>query len=225
MGEEDEKDQPELSAATFSALAEFYREQEERDQLQQEAARVEPVTLDWKEDWQLSQFWYTEDTAASLASAVMSVVGEGGSVACVSAPTLYRALKVLDTDNRLNLKLLEFDNRFAAFGQDFCFYDYRSPLDLDRGLRESFDLVFADPPFLSEECLTKTAVTVKFLSKEKVVLCTGAVMASLADRLLGLSLCKFSPQHTNNLANQFQCFANFNLDHHIELSSAGGGDG
>jgi 16S rRNA G966 N2-methylase RsmD len=70
------------------------------------------------------------------------------------------------------------------FGSDFVLYDYRSPLDIPRELRESFDLVFADPPFLSEECLTKTAVTIKYLAKEKIVLCTGAVMAELAERLL-----------------------------------------
>ena len=34
-------------------------------------------------------------------------------------------------------------------------------------------MVFADPPFLSDECLTKTAVTVKFMAKEKIILCTG----------------------------------------------------
>ena len=37
----------------------------------------------------------------------------------------------------------------------------------------SFDLVLADPPFLSDECLTKTAVTLKFLAKDKILLCTG----------------------------------------------------
>ena len=59
------------------------------------------------------------------------------------------------------------------FGSDFTFYDYKSPLDIPRELRESFDVVFADPPFLSEECLAKTAVTIKFLARDKIVLCTG----------------------------------------------------
>jgi 16S rRNA G966 N2-methylase RsmD len=34
-------------------------------------------------------------------------------------------------------------------------------MDIPRDLRESFSVVLADPPFLSEECLTKAAVTVK----------------------------------------------------------------
>merc|ERR1712181_82992 len=83
-----------------------------------------------------------------------------------------------------------------------------------RSLREQFDLVFADPPFLSDECLTKTAVTIRYLAKlpHRLVLCTGEVMAELAKRLLDLNICLFLPDHSNNLANQFRCFANFDLD-------------
>jgi 16S rRNA G966 N2-methylase RsmD len=69
--------------------------------------------------------------------------------------------------------LLEYDKRFASFGQDFVFYDYKSPLDIPRDLGSSFDIVIADPPFLSDECLTKTSVTIKFMAKEKIILCTG----------------------------------------------------
>ena len=69
------EEEPELSAETFSVLAEFYREQEEREMRQAEAAAgsVEPEVA---EDWQLSQFWYSEDTAAALARAVAAAVGD-----------------------------------------------------------------------------------------------------------------------------------------------------
>ena len=69
--------------------------------------------------------------------------------------------------------LLEYDKRFAGFGNDFVFYDYKNPLGIPRDLASGFDVVFADPPFLSDECLTKTAVTVKFMAKDKILLCTG----------------------------------------------------
>ena len=118
---------------------------------------------------------------------VLKVVEQGGSVACVSAPTLYKHLKQKlnsTSDRTLSLKVFEFDRRFSMYGSDFVLYDYRSPLDIPRDMRESFDLVFADPPFLSEECLTKTAVTLKYLAKDKMVVCTGAIMSDLADRLL-----------------------------------------
>ena len=91
---------------------------------------------------------------------------------------LARALKRLNKPN-LRAEVFEYDNRFAAFGSDFHFFDYKAPLEVklvalklcvnlvfsstkvDRSLREQFDLVFADPPFLSDECLTKTAVTIR----------------------------------------------------------------
>ncbi len=70
--------------------------------------------------------------------------------------------------------LLEYDTRFQMYGENFVCYDYKEPLKLPDGLKEaSFDVVVADPPFLSEECLSKMALTVKFLARDKVILCTG----------------------------------------------------
>merc|ERR1719516_853505 len=50
------------------------------------------------EDWQLSQFWYTESTALALAREALAAAGDGGRIACVSCPTLYKA--VVDTLNK-----------------------------------------------------------------------------------------------------------------------------
>lgn len=91
------------------------------------------------------------------------------------------------------MKLFEFDQRFAVYGEDFELYNYKSPLPVARELR--FDVVVMDPPFLSEECITKTAVTVKFFPKDKILLCSGEVMGELAERLLSLKPCKFEPKH------------------------------
>ena len=70
---------------------------------------------------------------------------------------------------------LEFDDRFKVFGEDFVFYDYNEPLRLPVEFKNSFDIVLLDPPFLSEECLCKVAVTVRYLMKDKVLLCTGEI--------------------------------------------------
>lgn len=69
--------------------------------------------------------------------------------------------------------LFEYDKRFAVYGSDFTFYDYNSPMDIPKQFQKSFDIVVADPPFLSEECLDKTSQTIKFLAKDKIILCTG----------------------------------------------------
>jgi 16S rRNA G966 N2-methylase RsmD len=150
--------------------------------------------------------WFVYNFYLFSSRMILKIVGNKGRVACVSAPTLYKHLKQhlanndeTSTDN-VSLKVFEFDPRFAMYGGDFVLYDYRSPLDIPREMRESFDLVFADPPFLSEECLTKTAVTLKFLAKERIVLCTGAIMADLAHRLLR------HQEQTQKIFVIYQCF-------------------
>lgn len=95
---------------------------------------------------------------------------------------------------------------------DFIFYDYNHPDKLPPDIEGSYNLVVADPPFLSEECVTKTSQTIKLLTKEKIVFCTGAVMKELVEKLLELKCCQFQPHHRNNLANEFSCYANFELD-------------
>lgn len=70
-------------------------------------------------------------------------------------------------------KLFEFDKRFSIYGSDYVFYDYNEPMQFDKELLNSFDLVVVDPPFLSEECLTKSLETTKCLTKKHMMLCTG----------------------------------------------------
>lgn len=97
-------------------------------------------------------------------------------IACISAPSVYQKLKQLEStrSDSVSAVLLEFDRRFAAYGDEFVFYDYNNPLCLPEDLLpQSFDIVIADPPYLSEECLSKVALTVKHLTKGKILLCTG----------------------------------------------------
>ncbi|TRY76869.1 hypothetical protein TCAL_03831 [Tigriopus californicus] len=219
--EGDNDDLPTLSAETFAALQQFYNEEDSREKARLDivqadaAAPVDYTTLTFDEDWQLSQFWYDEATSNALADICLAVAennpgNDPTRIACLSCPTLFLALKKRHPQLS-NVILFEFDKRFSKLGQDFTFYDYKSPLDVPREWREYFDLVVADPPFLSGECLTKTAVTMKFLSKGKMILCTGATMADMADRLLHLKKQEFIPGHRNNLANEFRCFANFDM--------------
>ena len=40
-------------------------------------------------------------------------------------------------------------------------------------------------------------------------------MQSMAKKLLNLDQCAYQPKHTNNLANEFKCYANYNLDDNL----------
>ena len=97
------------------------------------------------------------------------------SIACISCPTLYSKLsQYKQASQQRRIVLLEYDRRFAKYGNDFVYYDYKKPLDVPDAITGlEFDYVVADPPFLSEECLTKVAQTMQLLSKNKIMLCTG----------------------------------------------------
>ncbi|KAJ8714261.1 hypothetical protein PYW08_007881 [Mythimna loreyi] len=209
----DDDDLPSLSAETFAALQEFYAEQQKRqeilDKLQADNKLKENILFD--ENWQLSQFWYDEATVQALVKVADRLVDRGGRVALISCPTLFVPVK-RQLGDKATVTLLEYDRRFEVHAPDFVFYDYNSPDKLPPEVLGAYDLVIADPPFLSEECITKTSQTIKLMAKEKIVVCTGAVMQDKVKELLGLNLCQFRPHHRNNLANEFSCYANFNLD-------------
>lgn len=81
------------------------------------------------------------------------------------------------------VKLFEYDRRFEAkFSEEFVPYDYRKPLAIPELYHNTFDFIIVDPPFLSDECLIKTAQTVRLLSRNsatKLLICTGLNMAEL----------------------------------------------
>ncbi|XP_064627503.1 EEF1A lysine methyltransferase 1-like isoform X2 [Lineus longissimus] len=204
-GDSDDDDRPQLSAHTLAALQEFMIEQ--AVQAEQEAA-PEMAAMP-QEDWQLSQFWYTEETALKLAEEAIAAAGEGGRIACISCPTLYKKLIDLAGERTWTAVILEYDKRFKKFGNEFLFYDYNDPLNLPKDFAHAFDIVVADPPFLNEECLEKTCRTIRYMAKEKILLCTGAIMEKKAAELLNARPISFKPQHSKQLNNPFLCFTNY----------------
>jgi len=199
-----------LSAHTLAALQEFLFEQEEQERKLRDAHHLQDESKDVTitENWELSQFWYDDKTAEILAKEAIYAAGSNGRIACISAPTAYRKIKELKPET-CDVICLEFDERFKVFGKDFVFYDYKEPLKLAPELREQFDVVIADPPFLSEECLTKMALSMKYLSKKNLILCTGAIMEDLAQKLLKLKTCKVQPRHANGLQNKLLFYTNY----------------
>ncbi|XP_050548153.1 EEF1A lysine methyltransferase 1 [Daktulosphaira vitifoliae] len=204
--ENNDLDEPQLSAETLKALKEFYEEQNEKIlNLYGDKKNISDIKFD--EDWQLSQFWYDENTCEQLVKCAVQTIGCHGTVALISCPTLYKHFK--NNSPSISVKLFEYDKRFSAYGIDYEFYDYNEPLKLNNELFNYFDLVIVDPPFLSEECLTKSILTATNLTKNKLILCTGEVMEGTAKKLINLHKCSFIPKHKNNLGNEFACFTNF----------------
>jgi hypothetical protein len=175
------------------------------------------------EDWNASQFWYTDTTAITLAKSLLE--DNAKRIAVVSAPSVFAALKKALHDlatsspekERPAITLLEYDSRFAVW-PEFVHYDYTVPNRLPSELRGTFDAIIVDPPFLSDECQTKAALTVRWLSSAwnveglKIIACTGERMGELVKRLYsktGIQETDFVVEHGSGLSNEFRCFANF----------------
>ncbi|KAK5200605.1 Protein-lysine N-methyltransferase efm5 [Cryomyces antarcticus] len=147
--------------------------------------------------------------------------------------------------------LLEYDERFAVFKKEFVFYDFEHPMRLPgkklhsnkphvlnlicspADLKGKFNRIICDPPFLSADCQTKAALTVRWLSKSwtnpanarelqsaqnlnptglHLIVCTGERMELLITKLYGkagIRTTTFNPEHSKGLSNEFRCYANF----------------
>ena len=204
-------DELKLSEHSLMALQEFLAEQKEH-LTKFEALKKDVDQLDMEmftEDWNLSQFWYDQQTRTFLAQKALSHSPK--TVGCLSSPSVYLALRKMNPE--ATCVVFEFDKRFNAFGDDFVFYDFNNPVDIDSKWKSKFDVLVVDPPFLSDECWSKVSQTVRWLTHDssKLIICTGKVMASKIKQELGCIETKFKPQHTNGLQNEFWCFSNFDF--------------
>lgn len=173
---------------------------------------------DFQEDWNLSQFWYSDATQELLARELMDVVNKGGKVAVISAPSVYsKMLQVFGETSEDGVwdkvLLMEFDTRFERLAKWFVHYDFNSPLNIPKDLKGKFDRILIDPPFLSEECQTKAAITARFMAKQdtgSVIVCTGERMKDVIKKVYPTTkITTFRPEHGNGLSNEFRCYANY----------------
>ncbi|KAJ3189615.1 EEF1A lysine methyltransferase 1 [Irineochytrium annulatum] len=256
-GAESDDDELRLPADTLALLQSFLIEKKEEDEKferlrssvripsELEAEEKEKATIaldiaDFREDWQS----YDDDTAIRLAQEAYNLTPIGGTIACVSSPSAFIKLTKLDlAAKRIKAYVFEYDRRFNVYGDSFVFFDYNDPTALeefymdpvtgdrtDRPLYHAIDTIIADPPFLSDECWTKTAICLRWLSRRKVaaaedvaedvknglvkaedasiIVATGRVMEEKIKRELGCSMTTFEPLHRGGLSNGFGCFTN-----------------
>ncbi|KAJ4348571.1 Protein-lysine N-methyltransferase efm5 [Didymosphaeria variabile] len=217
-----------LSAGALDALKEFYGERDARQkQFEDLKTQAEDdfegkLSMDaFTEDWNASQFWYSDETATTLARHLLDGATNESRIAVVSAPSTFIQLKNIlasgECTTKPHLTLLEYDTRFNVF-KEFVPYDFEQPLKLPVELKASFDRIIVDPPFLSQDCQTKAALTVRWLARSwdegslRLIACTGERMEALIQKLyskVGTRTTTFEVKHSKGLSNEFRCYANF----------------
>lgn len=224
-----------LSSHALAALQQFRAEEDARtkhfEELKaksQEQFDQRQVTIDaFQEDWQLSQFWYTDETAATLGRALLEGADNETVIVIASAPSVYAAIRNFPPEDipTPHIYLLEYDTRFEilAGSTHFSFYDYKTPEKVPENLRNKCHRLLIDPPFLEEECQTKSAQAAKNLlatdttaktksgdTKIKLISSTGERMNSVVKKNYpNTEETTFLPEHKNGLSNEFRCYASF----------------
>ncbi|KAK4941954.1 Protein-lysine N-methyltransferase efm5 [Elasticomyces elasticus] len=142
LGTPEEDDAPQLSASALDALKDFYGERDARLQQFEDLKNqteddfgTKPLSMEaFTEDWNASQFWYSDETATKLAEQLLEGATKESYIAVVSAPSVYIQLKNMlaskDNLSRPHVRLLEYDERFAVFKDEFVAYDFETPLRL-----------------------------------------------------------------------------------------------
>ncbi|MCJ1481067.1 hypothetical protein MMC06_001223 [Schaereria dolodes] len=162
----DQDDVPQLSGAALSALQDFYRDRDAQEKnfedlksaIKESEQNTKLSMETFTEDWNTSQFWYSDETAIILAEQLLSNATKETSIAIVSAPSVFIQIKNLLSSGTYietpHIALLEFDERFAVLAE-FVHYDFHFPLKLPSEMKGKYDRIICDPPFLSTDCQTK----------------------------------------------------------------------
>ncbi|KAF2971945.1 hypothetical protein GQX73_g1592 [Xylaria multiplex] len=221
------EDRKTLSPDALAALTEFYAERDaQAEKLEKLKAQVDAGDLEqqerrevaretgngsvapelsihtFTEDWNESQFWYSDETANLLANQLLDGTSDDSVIAVVSTPSVFVALRRITaatdyTGSKPKIYLLEHDYRFSVF-PEFVFYDFSHPFKL--------------PVAMTLRWLAHT--TKANTTPPRVLICTGERMEKLVNRLykpLGVSTTTYEPVHSG-LKNEFCCYANFECD-------------
>ncbi|KAK4700440.1 EEF1A lysine methyltransferase 1, partial [Phenoliferia sp. Uapishka_3] len=138
-----------------------------------DGGEIEPISVDtfrelFKEDWQISQFWYSTPFATSLSAYISSCLPSPTSpVAFLCCPTGFVAFQHQHAQNRerrRQTKLWEFDERFGLLRKEnFVKYDLNNPEEFPEEWKGSVELAVVDPPFMNEITNLNLAKTLKAL--------------------------------------------------------------
>ncbi|KAF0684332.1 Aste57867_23683 [Aphanomyces stellatus] len=185
---------------------------------------VASTEKDVSEDFRLSQFWYDDVTGEALAREALEK-SKGGPIAFLSTPAAFKALKKLEPE-RKDVYIFEYDHRFGQkYGDQFVFYDYNAPLDVDAKFHKFFDYVLVEPPYLTETCMKGFGETMRLISRQvtreegqKDVLVTpnvfinsGALREAMFEEL-GLTPSGFVPTFESKLSNRLTTYINYESD-------------
>jgi hypothetical protein len=163
-----------------------------------------------KED--INQYWFSEATIEFLINQIKKSGAE--KIAFVSTPSIF-----FSSDEEIKEKsyVFDYDERLVKKHKNAIKFDFNefSELIKDEKLKNNFDFILIDPPYINEPSWTKYSDFVKAIAKcsegkvtAKILTCSISENKEMLKRLLDLEIKNFQPS-IPHLVYQYNFFANY----------------
>ncbi|KAL0221922.1 hypothetical protein RCL1_001776 [Eukaryota sp. TZLM3-RCL] len=157
----------------------------------------------FKENSNFNQYWYSSKTIEVFLRELKSAE----RVACVCCPSIYYSLP---KEIQEVSYLFDLDTKFAKNNDRFVCYDLLNH-SVPPEATPCFDFIFVDPPFVTEDVLTKVASYVHHLchDRTRILITTIAENKDFVYTLFKQAVPQAFKPSVPNLIYQFDCFVNY----------------
>ena len=159
------------------------------------------------ENSDFNQYWYSEKTIEFLLNQVNKYGKE--KIGLIATPSIFFSLS---KEMQEKSYLFDIDDKLISKHKNGVKYDFNDG-DYETKfpqLKNSFDFLVIDPPFISEDAWTKFANFAKYLANDKCKILASSIAENdeKLKRLLNLDIKAFKPS-IPHLVYQYNIFANY----------------
>ena len=159
------------------------------------------------ENGDYNQYWFSEKTIEFFLEQVKKY-GKN-RIGFIATPSIFFSLSKEDQEKSY---LFDIDEKLTKKHKNGKKYDFNDNnyQELFPELKESFDFLVIDPPFITEEAWTKFSNFAHYLKNKecKIIACSIAENKENLNKLLGLNIKTFQPS-IPHLVYQYNIFANY----------------
>ncbi len=160
------------------------------------------------ENADFNQYWFSEKTIQFILNQIQKN-NAGGRIGLIATPSIFFSLPA---DTQEKSYLFDIDDVLISKHKNGRKYDFNWTNYDEKfsDLKNSFDFIVIDPPFITEEAWSKFASFAKYLANDKCKILVSSIAENDGQlkRLLNLDIKNFKPS-IPHLVYQYNFFANY----------------
>ena len=160
------------------------------------------------ENADFNQYWFSEKTIQFILNQIQKN-NTGGRIGLIATPSIFFSLPA---DTQEKSYLFDIDDVLISKHKNGRKYDFNWTNYDEKfsDLKNSFDFIVIDPPFITEEAWSKFASFAKYLASDKCKILVSSIAENDGQlkRLLNLDIKNFKPS-IPHLVYQYNFFANY----------------